>query len=219
LRDPEPLPRLYLITDRHATPGARLVEAVERALEGGVRLVQLREKDLAVGELRALASRLRDATRAHDARLLLNAGDDPRRIEVAAAVGADGIHLTSTGGLSVADVRASLGATALVGVSTHSLGEVERAARAGASFVTFGPVYETPSKRDMGEPTGVAQLADAAALAAPMPVYGLGGIGLEAIDAVRASGAHGVGLIRAVLAAADPTEASRAIFTRLGASR
>lgn len=214
-----PLPRLYLITDRHAVPGGRLVEAVERALEGGVRLVQLRDKDLALPELRALASLLRDATRRHGARLVLNAGGDRGRVALAAEVGADGVHLTGSSAVSVADVRRSLGARALVGVSAHSLGEIEHAARAGASFLTFGPVFDTPSKREMGEPTGVGGLADAVRLAPGLPVYALGGIDLANLDAARANGAYGVAMIRGVLAAADPAEASRAILARLAAAR
>lgn len=213
------LPRLYLITDRHAVPDGRLVEAVERALVGGVRLVQLREKDLEGRALRKLAERLREATELHGARLLLNAGDDPDRLDTAAAIGADGVHLTSTGGASVATARAALGDAALVGVSTHSVAEVERAAAQGASFVTFGPVFETPSKRGMGEPTGTGRLAEAARHADPMPVYALGGIDLGTADAARANGAHGVAVIRAVLAAADPAVASRELLARTGAER
>ncbi len=204
MRDHGPLPRLYLITDRHAVAGGRLVEAVSRALEGGVRLVQLRDKDLPARELAELAARLRQLTREHGALLLLNAGDQPSRLELARGIEADGVDLTSAGGVGVDDVRRQLGEEALVGVSTHSRDELDRAARAGASFATFGPVFATPSKRGMGEPTGVTALAEAVRDTPGLPIFALGGIGAANLDAVRSSGAYGVAMIRGVLAAGDP---------------
>lgn len=218
MRDCGPLPRLYLITDRHAVAGERLVEAVERALEGGVRLVQLRDKDVAAAELREVALQLRHVTRDHGALLLVNAGDDERRIELAREIEADGVHLTSWGVVGVDEVRRALGAEALVGVSTHSLDELERAARAGASFATFGPVFETPSKRGMGEPTGVATLAEAVRVTPGLPIFALGGIDAAKLAAVRSSGAYGVAMIRGVLAAGDPAAASRALLAQLAAT-
>lgn len=218
MRDRGPLPRLYLITDRHAVAGGRLALAVWRAVEGGVRLVQLREKDVSVAELREVAIRLRHVTRDHGALLLVNSGDDERRIELAREIEADGIHLTSTAVVGVAEVRRALGADALVGVSTHSRDELERAARAGASFATFGPVFETPSKRGMGEPTGVAALAEAVRETPDLPIFALGGIDAAHLDAVRASGAYGVAMIRSVLAADDPAAASRALLAQFAAS-
>ncbi len=212
------LPRLYLITDRHAVRGGDLTAAVAAALAGGVRLVQLREKDLPLAELRSLALELRAITARHGARLLLNAGDSHDRIELAREIGADGVHLTSTTAVAASEVCRVLGDDAIVGVSTHSLTEVERAVSSGTTLVTFGPVFATPSKKGLGEPTGVELLARATTVARPAMLYALGGVDPERIDAVLAQGVHGVAVIRAVLAAADAAGSARRILEQIDGS-
>jgi len=134
------------------------------------------------------------------------------RADVALAVGADGVHLTSDDP-PVAAMRALLGPEALIGVSTHHMDDFCRVA--GADFVTFGPVYDTPSKRALGRPVGVATLADAVALAPP--IFALGGIKLERLDEVAASGCHGVALISQVLADRHPGRRVRGLLETLSA--
>src|ERR1043166_4223314 len=145
--------RLYLVTDRTRTGGRPLLEVVEAALDGGVDAVQLREKDLPTDELVDLATRLVGLCRRHGARLLIN-----DRIDVALAVGADGVHLP-VDSFRVADARSLLGNAALIGASAHHAGAARSAAAAGADFVVFGPVFDTPSKRVFGPPVGLAALA------------------------------------------------------------
>jgi thiamine-phosphate pyrophosphorylase len=193
--------RLYLVTDRRQTRGRELVEVVEAALAGGVGAVQLREPDLAARELVELAARLRDATRRHDALLLIN-----DRADVALACGADGVHLPGRS-FAVADARALLGPERLVAVSTHRVDEVRAAARAGADFAVFGPVYDTPSKRRYGAPVGLAALARACA-ASTLPVLAIGGVDAERLAEVRARGAAGAAFVRAVTEAGDPEAAA-----------
>ncbi len=163
--------------------------------------MQLREKDLPAGELYCLAEKMRALTNRFGARLLING-----RVDVALAVEADGVHLGG-GALPVAAARRLLGPQRLIGVSTHRAEEVSAAAAAGADFVTFGPVYPTPSKAAFGDPVGVAALRQACA-AAPLPVFALGGISEESIPALLAAGAAGIACIRAILAAADPALAA-----------
>ncbi len=144
---------LYLITDRtQVANGHSLYTAVEAALQGGVKAVQLREKDLTADELLPLARRLRALTSSHDALLFIN-----DNINLAIEVKADGVHL---GGHSQATevIRSRVGDKMLIGVSTHSKDEIEIAARQGADFVTFGPVYATPSKAKYGEPQGFGEI-------------------------------------------------------------
>ena len=193
---------LYLITDRRqVAPGLELAAAVERALEGGVRAVQLREKDLSAAALFPLACELRALTRRYGARLFVN-----DRIDVALAAEADGVHL---GGHSLPTkvVRRLLGSGRLIGVSTHSEAEAVQAARDGADFVTFGPVYFTPSKAPFGAPVGLGRLRSAVA-ATPLPVFALGGITPERCAEVREAGAAGAALISAILADPDPAAAA-----------
>ena len=196
------VPRLVLVTDRHATGGRDLVDVVRAALDAGLPAVQLRDKDLDGGLLFALAERLRAETAGRKALLLVNG-----RVDVAVAAGADGVQL-GTGAVSVADARRLLPPDALVGVSTHTA--VEVAAASGADFAIFGPVYATPGKSAVGP----AVLA-AAIRAGSLPVVAIGGIGVAEVPAVRAAGATGVAVIRAILAAADPGAATRGLLAAL----
>jgi len=190
------------VTDRHATAGRDLVAVVRAALDAGLPAVQLRDKDLPGRPLLALAEQLRAATARTGALLLVN-----DRIDVALAAGADGVHLGG-GSVPVEAARVLLGAAALIGVSTHAPGE----APAGADFAFFGPVWETPSKSGA---QGEALLARAVAAAA-VPVLAIGGVTAERVAAVRAAGAAGVAVIRAILAAPDPGAATRALLAALG---
>lgn len=200
---------LYLITDRHSLPpGRELLATVREALQGGVRAVQLREKDLSAAELLPLALALRRLTREFSARLLIN-----DRIDLALAVDADGVHLGSHS-LPITVVRQLLGAERLIGVSTHHPAEVKDAAVAGADFVTFGPVYATPSKLAYGPPLGLSSLA-AACADAPLPVFALGGVNTARLPELRAVGCTHVALIGAVLQADDPEMAARDLWRGL----
>jgi thiamine-phosphate pyrophosphorylase len=197
---------LLLITDRHLLPGGRtLTAAVGAALEGGVRAVQLREKDLPASVLYPLALELLQLTRHHGARLFIN-----DRIDVALAVGADGVHLGGHS-LPVAVARRLLGPRLLLGASTHGIDEVLAASAAGADFVTFGPVFPTPSKLPYGDPVGVPLLATACS-ASPVPVFALGGVTPERLSELRQAGCRHVACIGAILGAPDPTRAAAAFI-------
>ena len=193
------------MTDRHATAGRDLVDIVERALDAGLPAVQLRDKDLAARALFALAERLRAVTARAGALLLVN-----ERVDVAIAVGADGVQLGAAS-LPVEAARALLGANALVGASVHTVAE---AADTGADFVVFGPVFDTPSKRVYGAPQGTARLAEAIARA-PVPVLAIGGVDASNVEAVRATGVHGVSVIRAILATTDPAVATHTLLAAM----
>ena len=198
---------LYLITDRHQVPaGHTLFCVIEAALRGGVNAVQLREKDLSTDELLPLAQELRTLTRQHGARLLIN-----DHVDVALAVDADGVHL---GGHSQATevVRSRIGRKMLIGVSTHNSGEIQTACEQGADFVTFGPVYATPSKAVYGAPQGLSALAEACNNST-LPVFALGGITSARAAAVRAAGAHGIALISAIITSSSPVSAAKAFST------
>jgi thiamine-phosphate pyrophosphorylase len=197
-------PHLYLITDRRLCGGGEtLLARVEAALCGGVDAVQLREKDLDARSLHELAARLLEVCRRHRVPLLIN-----DRIDVAIAVGADGVHLPADS-FNARDARALLG-DKLVGVSTHSLEEARAAAGDGADFAVFGPVFATPSKTAFGEPQGLDRLREVAA-AAGLPILAVGGITPERAVEARAAGAAGVAAIGALLGADDPCAVARAL--------
>jgi len=197
-------PALYFITDRNATNGRPLADVVAAALSGhraqtAARLaVQLRENDLPVRELLQLAAELREITARAGAALFIN-----DRVDVALAVGADGVHLTGHS-LAPADV-ARMAPTIAVAVSTHTRADVERLVGApNVRFAVFGPVFDTPSKRAYGPPVGLNALAEAAGA---VPLLALGGVTPERAAACIAAGAAGVATIRAVMSSIDPKRA------------
>jgi|SRR3990172_12283055 len=210
------LPPLYLITDRSQTLGRSLLDVVKAALEGGVRMIQLREKDLSGKELFNLAKELRELTNQFGAKLLVN-----DRIDVALAVGADGVHLGHQS-ISVQDARQVFKTSSLiphpssflVGVSTHSLEEALNAQSDGADFITFGPVYITPSKAAYGQPVGTDKVKEAAE-AVNIPIYALGGIRRRNIEGVLNAGVYGVAMISNIMAAADVKKETEAILTAI----
>lgn len=200
------LPAVHLITDRALAPdlAARTAEVLAGIPPGRV-AVHLREKDLGGAALLALARAVGAACRARGQLLLVN-----DRIDVALAAGADGVHLPSAG-VPPADARRLLGPSALVGVSCHSAEDVRRARDGGASFATFGPVHETPSKRAFGPPPGLAALREAARLG--LPLVALGGMTAARVPEALAAGAAGVAAIRAWLEGPDPAAAVRALVS------
>ncbi|MCC6345922.1 MAG: thiamine phosphate synthase [Nitrospirales bacterium] len=179
-----------------------MLQAIEAALEGGVRAVQLREKDLPTRELLALAYRLRDLTERHRAGFFIN-----DRFDIALCAGADGVHLGQAG-LPVHAVRKTVGDKLLIGVSTHLREEALEAERGGADFITFGPLYPTPSKLRYGDPVGVSALKKVRTEVS-LPIFGLGGVKLHHCTEVREAGAQGVALISGILAEADPKKAAK----------
>lgn len=168
-------------------------------------MLQLREKELPPRQLFELALELRQLTNRYQAQLIIN-----DRLDIALAVGADGVQL-GMAGLPLTEARRLLGNNMLIGYSAHGVAEGVQAVHDGADFVTFGPVFDTPSKRCYGAPLGL-QLLRQAATEIPAPVYALGGISAATVADVMATGCHGVALISAVIAAQHPGEAARELL-------
>jgi thiamine-phosphate pyrophosphorylase len=197
---------LCYVTDKGALsaspPESRtlLLEKVKSAADAGVDWIQIREKQLSGRELSDL---VQEAVRVAPAacRVLVN-----DRLDVACAVGAAGVHLTEQS-ISVADAKQfarerGLPASFLVGASTHSLDSARAAADSGADYITFGPVFATPSKAGYGAPQGIERLA-AVCRSLSIPVLAIGGITPENAGACRAAGAAGIAAIRLFQHAAD----------------
>lgn len=215
------LNRLYLITDRNQTNGRPLVDVVKSALDGGVRFIQLREKDLSGKEFFCLAKELRELTSKYSAKLLIN-----DRVDVALAVGADGVHLGRQS-MTAQDVRRAVetfsplaprSSPLIVGVSTHSLEEALQAESDGADFITFGPVYFTPSKAAYGEPVGIGKLKEVMK-AVNIPIFALGGITIANTEDIMKAGAYGVAMISAVMAANDAKKAVEELIMKIADHR
>lgn len=181
---------------------------MEEAFLGGVRAVQLREKDLGGRDLFLLAEKLKTLCERYHATLFVN-----DRVDVALAIDAAGVHLGG-GSMPVDAVRALVGGEKLIGVSTHSLKEAGAAEQAGADFIVFGPIYFTPSKAAYGKPQGPGVLKEVVENHS-LPVYAIGGIKSGHIPELKATGCRGVALISAILSAERPRVATQEILTAL----
>jgi len=202
--------KLYLITDRKLfADSGEMFTAVEEALKAGVKAVQLREKDLPTRELLDMAYGMRELTARYNARLFIN-----DRADIALCVGADGVHLGQSSMTAYA-VRKVVGDKFMIGVSTHNLEEALTAEKEGADFITFGPIYPTPSKLKYGKPVGVESLKKIAERVV-IPVFGIGGIKPDNAKEVVNAGAYGVALISGILGEVDITSAAKGYLKTLG---
>lgn len=203
-------PTVVLVTDPAWSLAhvERTIERAAAALPRGRLLVQLRDKTAGLDQLHASARALRRVTSQAGARLAINA-PSAEQLRVATEVGADGVHVPCLTE-AIEGARGALGAEAWVSVPAHTDGDVDVAVQARATAALVSPIWSTPGK---GEPRGVSALEAARARSPGLYVYALGGVDPSRAAACATAGADGVAVIRALLDAADPTEAAR----RLGA--
>ena len=201
--------RFYLIGDRTRCAGRSLASALGQACRAGVRAVQIREKDLKTPDLLALTREVQAELGSLRPVLMVNGN-----LEVATACGAQGVHLPEAG-VTVREAREALPHGTLIGRSTHGKESACVAEAEGADFVTFGPVYDTPSKAGYGPPVGLRTLAEAAG-SVMIPVFALGGVTPGRAKACLEAGAHGVAAISAVLSQPDIPAAVREFEKTLG---
>lgn len=201
--------RLYVILTEEVARRP-LAEAARLALSGGAQLLQVREKTKSDRRLVAAVRVVVALARPRGVPVLV---DD--RVDVALAAGADGVHV-GPDDLSIADARRLLGPSAIVGATAHSAAEARRAERAGADYVSAGPVFSAATKWRHLEP-GEAPRLDPRGLAvvreitraATRPVFAIGGITAENLDRVLRAGARRVAVCAGVIAAANPVRAAR----------
>ena len=200
-------PCLCLVTDRKRTKSGDVAATVAASLEGGVGMVQLREKDMPPFELLRLARSLRTVMKG---RALLVVND---RVDIAMLAGADGIQLGETA-LDVSDVRKLVGPDMLIGRSVHSeVGAVDAECQ-GADYLVLGTVFETASHPD-GRIGGLDLVRDVTA-SVGIPVLGIGGISAANAASVIAAGASGVAVITAITMSDDPQSAASDLSTAIG---
>jgi thiamine-phosphate pyrophosphorylase len=199
--------RLYFVCD--ARPRGEDPEALLRAaLSGGVDILQLREKELGRAEIERAAATFRRLADTYSALFMVN--DDP---DLARACDADGVHLGQDDG-SVEEARAALGHEAIVGLSTHSVEQIEAARSAPVDHISVGPVWETPTKA--GRPAVGLELVSHAADQAPHPFFAIGGIDPSNAAQVVAAGASRICVVRAIRDAAEPAAAAEALRRSVG---
>ncbi len=200
-------PFLYLVTDRDLAGARGVAEIVRLALDGGVTLVQLREKTLAHEPFVEEARVLREVCHARGAPLIVN--DD---IAVARQANADGVHLGQSDA-SVGEARETLGPDAIIGLSVESIEQARTAAMLDIDYMAVSPVFATPTKTDTAAPLGLEGVRAIRKLS-DRPLVAIGGINIVNAADVLQAGADGLAVISAIMAAADPCQAARA-FRRL----
>ncbi len=198
---------LYLVTSQACSAGRSTLEILGAALQGGVRLVQLREKDMPLRELHALAVEARRLTDEAGALLIIN-----DRIDVALATGADGVHLGQND-LPIAAAR-KLAPDLIIGGSTHTPEEAAEATAAGASYVNIGPLFPTSTKAWSKRFLGLEGLREIAATVT-LPFTVMGGIKQTHIPQLLQAGARTIALVTAVTEAPDVAAATRELLAAI----
>ncbi len=201
--------KLYLVTDRSKfNNGDEFLNAIASALQGGVQVVQLREKTSSAREFIALGKRVRELCALYEAVFIIN-----DRVDIALAVNSDGVHL-GRDDMDITSARKILGSEAIIGLSTHCPEHALRAVEAGADYIGVGPVYTTPTKPGR-QAVGLGYVEWAAENIA-IPWFAIGGIDTGNLEHVVKAGASRVAAVRAIMNAQEPGEHARCFLERLG---
>lgn len=201
---------LYLVTDRRWLGKRSLADAVEEAIEGGVTMVQLREKEMSSRAFLETALAVKEVTDRYGIPLVIN-----DRIDIAYACNADGVHLGADD-LSIFVAREILGADKIVGASAATLEEALALEAEGADYLGVGAVFPTGTKSDADHVT-LEQLARIKS-AVHIPVVAIGGIDAEKVDSVMKTGVDGVAVVSAIMARKDVRAAASRLMELLKAS-
>lgn len=196
---------LYLCTDRQLMSTETIEEAVELAIQGGVTVVQLREKDCTSREFYEVAKQVKAITDAYEIPLLIN-----DRLDIALAVGADGVHLGQTD-IPVFVARDLLGPDKIVGATANTIEKAEEAWKSGADYLGVGDVFGTTTKADtkhvtLEELKKIKELVD-------IPVVAIGGINADNIASLRTAGVDGAAVISALIGQKDITAAAETLIS------
>lgn len=203
---------LYVVTDVEVGRGLSHLDQARLAVAGGADVVQLRDKTMNTSALLREARAIREVTAAAGALFIVN-----DRLDVALAVGADGVHLGQAD-LPVEEARVLAPPGFIVGISVGDVAEAVEAATGGADYVALSPTFSTASKADAGPGHGLATLR-AIRSAVSVPLLGIGGIGPENVAAVISAGADGVAVISAVVGQEDVTAAARTMKNLVAAAK
>lgn len=203
---------LYLVTERSLLRGRTLVDAVRAAVAGGVTCVQLREKELETRSFLQLAQELRKALRPLGVPLIIN-----DRLDIALAIGADGIHLGQR------DMPLNIARTIgrpdwIVGVSAESPDDAIRAEEDGAGYIGVSPVFATATKSNTAPPLGLDGLR-AMRSATRLPLVAIGGIHTGNAREVIHAGADGIAVVSAIMAADNPRGAAEELCREISGAR
>lgn len=196
--------RLYAVTDRSWLNGRSLVEDVKASLEGGVTMIQLREKDLSEDEFMKEAKEIKELCKAYKVPFLIN-----DNVELALQVDADGVHVGQDD-MAVEEVRRILGEDKIIGVSTRTVEQAKKAYEGGADYLGVGAVFSTSTKLDAKAVEH--QVVNDICEAVPIPVCAIGGINKSNLLELKGNHLDGVALVSAIYAAEDITKECRELL-------
>lgn len=188
--------RLYLVLDKKAAGTKDLISLARLAIEGGIDILQLRWKDKKNRIVLKVGKELRKVTK--EANVLFIIDDN---IDLANTLDADGVHLGQED-LPIKKGRAILGSEKIIGCSTHTISQAKKAVSEGADYISVGPIFKTPIKADY-KAVGL-KFFKRVRQETELPVFGIGGIGLNNVKEVIKSGADRVAVVRAIVNATDP---------------
>lgn len=203
---------LYVITDEEIFPGRSHVEIARAALDGGAKIIQLRDKSASDRHFYEAAVEIRRLTREAGALFFVN-----DRIHIAKAIDADGVNVGQSD-MPVHAVRKVLGNNMIIGQSADGLEQALQAERDGADYVGFGPVFPTSTKLDAGPVSDLDTLKQVCE-GVSIPVVAIGGIGLSNIASVAANGVHSAAVVSAVVCADDMIRATIDLISEFDKSR
>ncbi len=196
---------LYLVTDEAAKCRHSLLETVQRAVDGGVTIVQYRSTNPDAGTCYREALPIRDFLASRGVPFIVN-----NRIDLALALDADGVHIGQRD-LPVPAVRAMIGPDRILGLSVSNADQLRAVDAALVDYLGMGPVFPTISKLNAPPVLGVEGFT-ALASQSPLPVVAIGGLDVERARLVRATGAaSGIAVVSAICGAEDPEAAARAL--------
>ncbi len=192
---------IYLVTDSELTK-MPVPETVRKAVAGGVTCVQIREKSAGTREFIEIAAAVKNILAGSVVPLIIN-----DRVDIALAVKADGVHLGQSD-MPIDIARKICGQEMIIGLSAESEKDAIVAERDGADYIAVSPVFSTPTKIDTAKPLGLSGIKNIKNLV-NLPVIGIGGINLSNAADVIKSGADGIAVVSAIMAADDPEKAAR----------
>jgi thiamine-phosphate diphosphorylase len=201
--------RLYFVTDPKLHRGYSVLEQADLALRGGVKVIQIREKELSLEEYIRLATETLKLTRSYKAFLIVNDA-----VEVVKAMGADGLHLGQED-MPLREARKILGYDMTIGVSVKTVEEARQAEADGADYIAVNGVFPTATKEDLGYCPGLAGVS-IIRQCTRLPVVGIGGISLDNCCSVIEAGADGIAIVTAITMSENIPSTCRSFFETMG---
>ena len=203
---------LYLVTDKNLTNGRPLETVVEEAIEGGVTIVQIRDKKSSTKEFLSIAKNIRVITEKAGVPLIIN-----DRADIALAVNADGLHIGQSD-MPYEEARKLMGPNAIIGISATNIEQAKAAASWDVDYLGIGPIFFTNTKEDLKTPIGFEGFKSIAAVSSH-PLIAIGGIKANHVQQAMQSGAAGVAVVTAIVSADSPKLAAEELLSEVKTGR